>query len=159
MQHRLEPDARVSSIQNKKYQHLRATVDADSKAKKRADSREGELIYGHVCGKHAEVMDPRLWSTLPESLLELIFARLLPHRIDGVRLLSKAWKSAVCTDTVFQGLRAQASTSINWNNVRSACFDYRMFDFIANWWRKKCFELDDGRSPLSKQLWILNRCS
>ena len=126
-----------------------ATVDAHSKAKKGVDALEGEVICGHVCGKHAEVMDPRLWSILPESLLELSFGRLLPHRIDEVHLFSKAWKSAVCTHTVFQGQCSQASTSmfaITDNNVGGACFDNRMFDFNWNWWRWKYFELDDGRS-------------
>ena len=34
LQHRLESDAHVSSIQNQKYQHLCAIVDAHSKPKK-----------------------------------------------------------------------------------------------------------------------------
>ena len=197
MQHRLETDAQVSSIQNKKNEHDCATVDADLKGKRIADDLlegevicghvcgehaevmetvvqvssiqnmkyqdvcvtvdtdllEAEVICGHVCGKHKEVMDPRLWSMLPESLLELILARLLLYTIDGVVRLSKAWKSAVCTNSVFQGLCAQASSNmfalISYNEV-GRCFDYRMFDLNSNWWRRKPYELDDGRSPLSQ---------
>jgi hypothetical protein len=141
----METVVQVSSIQNKKYQHVCATVDTDF--------LEGEVICGHVCGKHKEVMDPRLWSMLPESLLELILARLLPYTIDGVDRLSKAWKSAVCTNAVFQGLCAQASSNmfalISYNEG-GQCFDYRMFDLNSNWWRWKLYELDDGRSPLTE---------
>ena len=99
----LEIVVQVSSIQDKKYQHVCATVDTDL--------LEGEVICGHVCGKHKEVMD-NIWSMMPDSMLELILAPLLPYTIDGVDRLSKAWLSAVCTNSVFQGLCAHASSNM-----------------------------------------------
>lgn len=49
----------------------------------------------HVCESHHEMMDPALWKKLPESLVELIFARLPLHNVIQLQSLSKSWRYTV----------------------------------------------------------------
>jgi len=46
-------------------------------------------------GMAMEPMDPDMWSTLPQGLLELIFARLPLHCIVQLRTLSKQWHANI----------------------------------------------------------------
>lgn len=47
----------------------------------------GSRVCRHTCAYHSEMMDPWVWSTLPEHLLAHIFARLSLSQIFALRCL------------------------------------------------------------------------
>jgi hypothetical protein len=51
----------------------------------------GSGVCRHTCACHSEVMDPCLWSKLPEHLLAHVLARLSMPQIFSIGWLSKAW--------------------------------------------------------------------
>lgn len=48
-------------------------------------------VCRHRCAHHVEVMDPSVWSRLPEHLLAHVFARMTMPQILSLGWLSKAW--------------------------------------------------------------------
>lgn len=63
------------------------------------------MVWTQATTTPTSTMDPKLWSTLPNILLELIFARLPLHCIVQLRTLSKHWHSAIASPDFQHALR------------------------------------------------------
>lgn len=85
-----------------------------------------------------EPMNPALWSTLPEELLQLVFARLPWREILELRLLSKQWKQSLSSrNSEFRRVCTEANPRLF--AMISPAYEFgvmsiRMYDIKADTW-------------------------
>ncbi|KAG0626563.1 hypothetical protein M758_2G135200 [Ceratodon purpureus] len=82
----------------------------DYRALKRVALRNG-VSCRHSCKHHPELLDPFLWSTLPEDVVELVFARLSTGKIIALREQSAIW-SAMAKSSNFRGVFSESHPEI-----------------------------------------------
>ncbi|KAG0626570.1 hypothetical protein M758_2G135400 [Ceratodon purpureus] len=82
----------------------------DYRALKRVALKRG-VSCRHSCKHHPELLDPFLWNSLPEDVVELVFARLSTGKIIALCEESKVW-SAMARSSNFRGVFSEGHPEI-----------------------------------------------
>ncbi|KAG0587106.1 hypothetical protein KC19_2G141000 [Ceratodon purpureus] len=113
----------------------------DYRALKRVALRNG-VSCRHSCKHHPELLDPFLWSTLPEDVVELVFARLSTGKIIALREQSAIW-SAMAKSSNFRGVFSESHPEIfglvNWDKYGKRFWNLT-YDIKSKEWM--CQKLD-----------------
>lgn len=76
---------------------------------KRTFEDDGLLWCDRVCVFEKVEMNSSLWCNLPQTIMELVFARLPFHQIFQLRVLSKHWRSLLTSATFQNAFGSSAS--------------------------------------------------
>lgn len=112
---------------------------------------ETESPCGHVCPQHPAMLDPAVWSRLPEELLELTFARLPLPNIQRLRCLSKQWDRSLNEKSHFKATCAEVNRKI-FALLEENIDDYgkfwiKLYDMYSNRWHVYELILGDDTEP------------
>lgn len=132
-------------------QHILVSRDAPSnnvvgsrrKGKERATTNAGRF-YGSSSSE--ELLNPRLWSTLPSKLVIRIFAHLSLPKMKLLRLLSKNWKRRIDSEDSFLRNYYRDNTDFRqvWDEACTSkfaliCPEQIMDDGVPRWYRQGKF--------------------
>ncbi|KAG0626312.1 hypothetical protein M758_2G118500 [Ceratodon purpureus] len=134
---RLSSQTEPSSVCGSSSKETRVTKTA---------ARNGPEICTHSCTHHPHIVNPGIWSKLPEDLVVQVFARLPIPRIMGLRKCSEAW-SAMSDSSSFKGVFAEANPKLfgllGWDGDLDK-FRVRIVDVTTNEWHGTELQLPKG---------------
>ncbi|KAG0587292.1 hypothetical protein KC19_2G154200 [Ceratodon purpureus] len=141
---------RASEEDNTRLKRTRVSTQTEPGSVCGSSSKETRVtkkeICTHSCTYHPHIVNPGIWSKLPEDLVVQVFARLPIPRIIGLRKCSEAW-SAMSDSSSFKGVFAEANPKLfgllGWDGDLDK-FRVRIVDVTTNEWHGTELELPKG---------------